>query len=95
MNSELLKQLKVLKPVLKEKFRIEKLAVFGSVARGEESTTSDIDLAVIEMKEKNYFTLIEAMAFLKERLHRDVDMGFFDAVRPFIKKRIEKDFIYV
>jgi len=95
MKKELLEELQNLKPTLDEKFGIEEFAIFGSVAREEETKESDIDVAIIKMRKKSYFTMIEAMQFLKENLHRDVDMGFFDAMRPFIKKRIEKDMIYV
>ena len=95
MKKELLEELQNLKPTLDEKFGIEEFAIFGSVAREEETKESDIDVAIIKMRKKSYFTMIEAMQFLKGKLHRDVDMGFFDAMRPFIKKRIEKDMIYV
>ena len=47
------------------------------------------------MKEKNYFTLIDAMKYLEEKLQRKVDMGFFDSMRPFIKRRIKDDMIHV
>jgi len=95
MKQEILEELQELKPVLDEKFGIEKFAVFGSVAREEETQESDLDVAIISMREKNYFIMIEAMQFLKQKLHREVDMGFFDAMRPFIKKQIAKDMIYV
>lgn len=95
MKKMLFQELQNLKPVLNKQFGIEKFAIFGSVARGEENEKSDIDIAIIQMREKDYFTVVEAIQFLKDKLHRDVDMGFFDAMRPFIKKEIKKDMIYV
>ena len=50
MNFEDLKQKKQEIDKIAAKYGIKRMFVFGSVARGESSTTSDIDL-LIEMKE--------------------------------------------
>lgn len=94
-TNELIIDLKNIKDELREKFGIEQIALFGSYARGEAKDESDIDIAVISMKEKNYFTLVSAMQYLEKRLHKKIDMGFFDSIRPFVKKRIQQDLIYV
>jgi predicted nucleotidyltransferase len=95
MNKKLIAKLKKLKPILKEKFGIEEIAVFGSVARGEDREDSDIDIAVIKSKSKNYFDLIEAKYFLMDSLNKNIDIGYFDSIRPIIKKHIIKDMINV
>ena len=95
MNQELLQKLKELKPVLKEKFGIEEFAVFGSVARGDDTEKSDLDIAVIKAKNKNYFDLLEVKYFLKECLYKEIDIGYYDAIRPIFKKHISKDLINV
>ena len=79
-TDELIRHLKSLKSELKNKFGIEQIALFGSYARGEANDESDVDIAVISIKEK---------------LHKNVDMGYFDSIRPFVKKRIKDDLIYV
>ena len=94
-TNELLVKLDSLKDELKQKFGIEQIALFGSYARGEANEDSDIDIVVLSMKEKNYFTLISAMNYMEEKLHKNVDMGYFDSIRPFVKKRIKDDLIYV
>ena len=94
-QSELLTKLSDLKDELRQKFGIEEIALFGSYARDEAREESDVDIAVISMKEKNYFTLVSAMKYLEEKLHKSVDMGYFDSIRPFVKKRIKGDLIYV
>jgi len=95
MNKALLEKLRILKPVLAENYGIEEFAVFGSTARGEETDKSDIDIAITKMRKKNYFAIIDAMHFLESTLHKKVDMGLFDSIRPFIKRRITEDLIYV
>ena len=95
MNKEILKKLRELKPVLKEKYGIEEFAIFGSVARGEDTESSDVDIAIIKAKEKDYFQRIYAKYFLEEKLQKKVDLGYYDSIRPIIKKHINKDLIYV
>ncbi len=95
MNKKIIEKLRLLKPVLKEKFGIEEFVVFGSVARGDDTKDSDIDIAVIKAKKKNYFDLLEAKYFLMENLKKNVDIGYYDSIRPVFKKHINKDMIYV
>ena len=95
MNKEIYNKLKELKPILKERFGIEEFAIFGSVARGEEKENSDIDIAIIKMKEKDYFKRVSAKYFLEEKLKKKVDLGYYDSIRPIIKTFISKDLIYV
>jgi len=95
MNKEIIEKLKELKPVLKKKYGIEEFAVFGSMARGDYRENSDVDIAIIKAQEKDYFKMIDTKYFLEDKLNRKVDMGYYDSIRPVIKKRIEKDLVYV
>jgi len=94
-RSELLTKLISVKDELQQQFGIEEIALFGSYSRNEAQNDSDVDIAIISMREKNYFTLIEAMKYLENRLQKKVDIGFFDSMRPFVKKRIKEEMIYV
>ena len=95
MNSQIINRLRDLKPILYEKYGIEELAVFGSVAKGIDTNSSDVDIAVLKMRFKSGFDLIRAKYFLKEHLNKEVDIGTFDSMKTFIKNRIQKDFVYV
>jgi len=77
-----------------DKFNITKMALFGSYAKGLEHDKSDIDI-IIDMENRNYFKLIEFEHFISEKLNKKVDVGFFDSMKSFIKKSIEKDLVYV
>jgi len=95
MDKRVLDKLKELKPILKEEYGIEEFAVFGSFAKEMETKDSDIDIAILKSEKKSLFTLLNAINFLEKQLNRKVDMGDFDSMKTFIKKRIQKDFIYV
>jgi predicted nucleotidyltransferase len=94
-KTEILNKLKELKPILSDRYGINKFAIFGSVAKGIATDKSDIDIAIIDMQIKDAFGLFYAKDFLKEELKRDVDIGTFSSMKTFIKNRIKKDFIYV
>ena len=40
-------QLKELKPLLRERFEVESIGVFGSYSRGEQTAKSDVDVLVV------------------------------------------------
>ena len=95
MDKAVLTQLKSLKDSLKENFGINQIAVFGSYAKDENNQDSDLDIVVLSMDKKNAFTLIRAKNYLNEQLNKEVDLGLFDSLRPFIKRRVEKEMIHV
>jgi predicted nucleotidyltransferase len=95
VNTVIINKLKELKPVLKDKYGIEEFAVFGSVAKGTDTAQSDVDIAVLKLNLKDAFALLEAKEYLVKILQKPVDIGTFSSMKTFIKKRIEKDFIYV
>ena len=49
-KTEIIEKLRALKPVLKERYGIEEFALFGSVAKGVDTESSDIDIAITKMK---------------------------------------------
>ena len=72
---------------------VRHLAVFGSIARGEDHAESDIDLAV-EIEDGRPFSLIrmeEARLLLQDALGRPVDLGEIDSLRPHVRAAFERD----
>jgi predicted nucleotidyltransferase len=72
---------------------VRHLAVFGSVARGDDRADSDVDLAV-EIEEGHSFSLIrmeEARLLLQDALRRPVDLGEIDSFRPKVRAAFERD----
>ncbi|MCI2429501.1 nucleotidyltransferase family protein [Candidatus Acetothermia bacterium] len=73
-----------------------KIALFGSVVRGEDSPESDIDILVKFREPIGLFALAHLREELSERLGRPVDLvteGFLSRyIRPYVEK--EKAIIY-
>jgi len=83
------------KQELKEKYGIEKIALFGSYARDEADEHSDVDIVILEANNRKLSNRLNAKKMIEERLNLNVDLGYFDSMKTFIKNRIQKDFIYV
>ncbi len=94
MNKEdIIKELKKIKNQYKDK--IIKIGIFGSLARGEEVEDSDIDI-IIEQKYPDLFFLGRIKIELEEKFNKPVDIiRLREKINPFLKKRIERDSVYV
>jgi predicted nucleotidyltransferase len=91
----IIKKLKQFKKESQQKYQIKSLGIFGSVARGEINEKSDIDI-VIEISEPDLFLIVEIKEDLEKQLNQHVDIiRKRERMNPFLKKRIEKDAIYV
>ncbi len=72
---------------------VRHLAVFGSVARGNDQPDSDVDVAV-EVDPGRSFSLIrmeETRQFLEDALRRPVDLGEIDSFRPQVRAAFERE----
>ena len=94
-KKQMLEYLRELKPELKRLYGINEIAVFGSFARDNEPEYNDIDIIIIDMDRKNGFLIAKAKRYLMEKLNTDVDIGFYSAMNPYIKKNIREDIIHV
>lgn len=95
----ILEYLKNHKQELHDKYGIKSLGLYGSYARGEATSNSDID---IFYERDNSFELDSGLSFLNisEKLAKDLNVPKVDFVslsfmNPIIKYYAKKDFIYV
>ena len=70
---------------------IAMLGVFGSVARGEDNATSDIDLLVRFKKPVGLIEMIGIEERLEKILGRPVDLGTEAGLHPLIEANVQKD----
>ena len=90
-------QLEVLKPILRERFQVETIGIFGSHSRGEQNKKSDIDILVTftEPNDIDLLDFIELKRFLSRKLKAKVDLVKKDALKQRIKDKILQETIYV
>jgi predicted nucleotidyltransferase len=70
---------------------VEKASLFGSAARNEDTTESDIDILVQLPKGKSLLDLVGLKLDLEESLHRNVDILTYNSVHPLIRDYIFHD----
>jgi predicted nucleotidyltransferase len=90
------KKLIEIKPFLMEKYKVKEIGVFGSYVRGEETTSSDIDILVdFEREGKSFDNYMELKYFLEDLLGLEVDLIMRGALKDELKDTILKELIYV
>lgn len=85
---------KSIRPVLR-KYQIRKCAIFGSVARGEGTKRSDLDLLIDPPPRMTLFDLVGMEDDLKQAVGRKVDVVTFRSLEGPFKRRALKDAVVV
>ena len=77
------------------KYSITRMGIFGSVARGEQTEDSDVDV-YLETSQPNMFALVHIKEDLQSLFGCNVDIvRLGDHMDSFLRNRIEKEGIYV
>ena len=74
---------------------VKNLAVFGSVARGDSSESSDVDVLVEFNRPVGLFEFVRLKLLLEDWVGGQVDLVTPDAIHPALRERILKEAIYV
>lgn len=94
-REQVLKILGLHKDELAKRYGVTKLGIFGSVARGDVSESSDVDV-VIELNKPDLFFLVHIKDELEEALSCPVDLIHYrKKMNKFLRDRILKEAIYV
>jgi predicted nucleotidyltransferase len=93
---EIKKKLAALNKEIKEQYKAEVIALFGSYVRHEQKKKSDLDILVKFYEGTTLFELVGLAIFLEEKLGiKKVDVVPYDAVREEIRDRILKEAVYL
>jgi predicted nucleotidyltransferase len=79
------------KIVLTKQFKVKEIGIFGSVVRGEEKETSDVDILVEFVEPIGLFKFLELEEYLSDLIGRKVDLVSKKALKPRIGKHILKE----
>lgn len=78
--------------LLASQYGVERVALFGSIPRGESHERSDIDLVVWGLPSHLYF---RALAEVSDQTDRPVDLMRFEECRGLIRERIKKEGLFL
>lgn len=85
---EIRANLRAVLPLLREKYRVQSLELFGSYVRGEAGEGSDLDLLVTFEVPPTLFQFIALEQFLSETLGVKVDLVMKDSLKPELRDSI-------
>ena len=83
------------KPILRERFKVKEIGIFGSFVRGEEKDTSDLDILVELERPVGLIKFVGLQNYLSDELGEKVDLVTKSALKPRIKKNILSEVVYV
>lgn len=93
-STDIIQKLRCLKPEIEQRYGITRIGVFGSIARNEAHSGSDIDI-VIEMA-PDLLKRASLKAELELYFGKKVDViRYWYGMNSFLKTRIDRETVYV
>lgn len=89
--------LKENEPILKDKFEVKEIGIFGSWIRGEQKKDSDIDI-LIDFEPEAKISLLDFVGlenYMSDLLGAKVDLVEKPALKPRIGKHILREVVYL
>lgn len=74
---------------------VRTLAIFGSVARNESTSKSDVDILIDFDSKRGLFAFVSLKGYLEKLLECSVDLVTKNALHPALKSRILREAKYV
>lgn len=72
---------------------VRRLGLFGSCARDEATSNSDLDF-VVEFTEKSFDAYMDVKAFLEDLFGCRVDLVLADTIKPRLRPIIQRETVY-
>lgn len=93
-REEIFATLQRLKDDIAARFSVSRIGIFGSVARGEQTEASDIDILVEFSRPVGFFAFLELEEYLSLHLGAPVDLVTPDALKTSIRERVAAEVVY-
>ena len=83
-------------PAIKAKYGVERLGIFGSYARGDETRTSDVDVLVEFAPGQATFDNFMQLAYdLEDLFKKKVDLLTVAGIDKYIRSRVNREVIWI
>jgi len=81
------------KNYFEEKYYVDKFLLFGSYAKNQQTSESDIDLLVSFTKPVDMFEFMDLQDYLANLFGKKIDLGTSNSLKNFVKEKILKEAI--
>lgn len=88
-------KIRLIKQKLSSKYGVNKIGIFGSVARNEQKPDSDIDILVELSHNISLLQFSGLWVDLEDELHAKVDVADIADLRPELSSRIKNEVRYI
>lgn|SRR6056297_537604 len=95
IDRNLIKIIEDHKDIIKEKFSVESMSIFGSISQGTEKSDSDIDILIKFKTTPGLFGFIDLKQYLEVIVGRPVDLVTENALKKQLRDGILKDAVHV
>lgn len=75
-------------------FGVREIGIFGSFARNEQQTNSDVDV-LVDLEQNTFDAYMDLLFFLEGLFGRKVDLVVKDTIKPMIRNRVLRETLYV
>ena len=79
--------------LVRERYGVRRIGLFGSCTRGEDRPGSDVDI-LVEFERKTFDNYMGLKFFLEDRLARRVDLVIADSIKPRLRESILQEVEY-
>jgi len=95
-KQEVIENLSSLKDVLKEKYGVTHIAIFGSYSREDYNQYSDVDI-IVEFEKPIGYKYFELADYLESILQCKVDLFTYNAIKqkPLLWESVKEDIVHV
>ena len=83
------------KNILKNKYNVKEIGIFGSYVNGNYNKESDVDILVEFSKPVGLIKFIKLEEYLKDLIGIKVDLVLRDGIKPALRSNILKQAVYV
>ncbi len=83
------------KPIIRQRFKVKEIGIFGSFVRGEQNETSDLDLLIDFEEPIGLIRYVGLQNYLSDKIGERVDLITKSGLKPRISGHILKEVIYV
>ncbi len=80
---------------IRQRFAVKALAIFGSIARDDALDGSDVDVLVAFDRKASFDLFMDLKFYLEDLLGAKVDLVTDKALRPQVRRAIERELIHV
>ncbi|MBD3215851.1 MAG: nucleotidyltransferase [Candidatus Lokiarchaeota archaeon] len=86
--------LKEYRDILKEKYYVKRIGIFGSLSKGKQTSESDVDI-LVEFDGPIGWDIVELNDYLEELIGKKIDLVSIKALKPQLRENILNEVIYV